>query len=100
MNTLKIRSMELGSGVLKTIVPIVAQTRTAILEKAAEITKLPADLVEWRADFYDDLFNIPTLLDTLKDLRHTLASTPLHFTIRTKPEGGEVAPSTLKSILL
>ena len=93
MNTLKIRSMELGAGVPKTIVPIVAQTRTAILEKAAEITKLPADLVEWRADFYDDLFNISALLETLKELRHTLDSTPILFTIRTKPEGGEVAPS-------
>ena len=93
MNTLKIRSIELGAGVPKTIVPIVAKTRGAILEKAAEITKLPADLVEWRADFYDDLFNIPVLLETLSELRRTLGNTPILFTIRTKPEGGEVAPS-------
>ena len=93
MNTLKIRSTELGAGVPKTIVPIVAKTRGAILEKAAEITKLPADLVEWRADFYDDLFNTPVLLETLSELRRTLGNTPILFTIRTKPEGGEVAPS-------
>ncbi len=93
MKTIKVRNVELGAGVPKTIVPIVAKTRAAILEKAAEITKLPADLVEWRADFYEDLFKIPELLETLKAMRKTLGETPILFTIRTKPEGGEVAPS-------
>lgn len=92
-NTVRIHNVELGAGVPKTIVPIVEKTREAILEKAAEITKLPADLVEWRADFYDDLFNIPKLLETAKALRNTLGEIPILFTIRTKPEGGEVAPS-------
>ncbi len=93
MNTLKVRNIELGAGVPKTIVPIVAKTRQAILDKAAEITRLPADLIEWRADFYEDLFNIPTLLETLHEMRKTLGQTPILFTIRTKPEGGEIAPS-------
>ncbi|MBQ3448145.1 MAG: type I 3-dehydroquinate dehydratase [Synergistaceae bacterium] len=93
MRTVKARGVELGSGVPKTIVPIVAKTREAILEKAAEITKLPADLVEWRADFYEELFNTPVMLETLKALHSALGDTPILFTIRTKPEGGEVAPS-------
>ncbi len=93
MKTLKIRGVELGAGVPKTIVPIVAKTKADILAKAEEITKLPADLVEWRADFYTDLLNTPVLLETLKELRKVLGSTPILFTIRTKPEGGEIAPS-------
>ncbi|MBQ3446174.1 MAG: type I 3-dehydroquinate dehydratase [Synergistaceae bacterium] len=92
MKTLNVRNVELGAGVPKTIVPIVAKTKADILTKAAEITKLPADLVEWRADFYADLMNTPALLETLKALRGTLGSTPILFTIRTKPEGGEIAP--------
>ena len=92
MKTVVVRAVELGAGVPKTIVPIVAKTKAAILEKAAEITTLPVDLVEWRADFYEDLFNTPALLETLKALRSALSSKPLLFTIRTKPEGGEVAP--------
>lgn len=92
MKTIKVRNVELGAGVPKTIVPIVAKTREAILEKAAEITKLPADLVEWRADFYEDLFNIPEMLGTLKALRKALGNIPILFTIRTRPEGGEVSP--------
>ncbi len=93
MKTVNVRGVELGAGVPKTIVPIVAKTREAIIEKAKEITTLPADLVEWRADFYDDLFDTPKLLETLKELRRTLGNIPVLFTIRTKPEGGEVAPS-------
>ena len=93
MKSLKIRDVELGAGVPKTIVPIVAKTKADIIAKAKEITSLPADLVEWRADFYEGLFNTPELLDTLKALRSALGNKPLLFTIRTKPEGGEVAPS-------
>ena len=85
MKTINVRNVVLGAGVPKTIVPIVAKTKAAILEKAEEITRLPADLVEWRVDFYDDLFNTSVLLDTLKALRTVLGSTPLLFTIRTKP---------------
>ena len=93
MKTVKVRGVELGVGVPKIIVPIVAKERKTIIEKAKEITELPADLVEWRADFYQDLFNTPELLYTLKELRGTLGNTPILFTIRTKPEGGETAPS-------
>ena len=93
MPSLKIRNVELGAGVPKTIVPIVAKTRDAIIEKAKEINSLPVDLVEWRADFYEDLLNDGALLGTLKALRETLCNTPILFTIRTKPEGGEIAPS-------
>ncbi|MBQ2615374.1 MAG: type I 3-dehydroquinate dehydratase, partial [Synergistaceae bacterium] len=69
MKTLNVRGVELGAGVPKTIVPIVAKTKADILAKAKEITQLPADLVEWRADFYEDLFHTPKLLETLKELR-------------------------------
>lgn len=93
MRTITIRGVELGAGVPKTIVPIVAKTKADVLAKADEITRLPVDLVEWRADFYEDLFNTARLLDTLKELRGVLKDTPILFTIRTKPEGGEVAPT-------
>jgi 3-dehydroquinate dehydratase-1 len=90
MRTVKVRGVELGAGVPKTIVPIVARTREAILDKAREICGLPADLVEWRADFYENLLDEGKLLDTLKALRGALGDMPLLFTVRTKPEGGEV----------
>ena len=91
MRTVKVRGVKLGAGIPKTIVPIVAGTREAILKKAEEITSLPADLVEWRADFYDGLLDREKLLGTLSALRKALGEIPILFTIRTKPEGGEIA---------
>ncbi len=90
MKSLTVRNVEIGAGVPKTIVPIVAKTRDGIIDKAREITTFPADCVEWRADFYEDLQKPEALAATLKDLRKTLGNIPLLFTIRTKPEGGEI----------
>ena len=50
---IQIRSVEIGSGVPKIIVPIVGKTQEAILAKAAEIAGMPIHMVEWRADFYE-----------------------------------------------
>ena len=46
MKTINVRNVVLGAGVPKTIVPIVVKTKAVILEKAEEITRLPADLIE------------------------------------------------------
>ena len=45
--------------------------------------------VEWRVDFYDDVFDTEKTLATLKKLRCALGTLPLLFTFRTKKEGGE-----------
>lgn len=89
MKTVMLRNIEIGAGAPKVIVPIVAQTRKAILAKAEELTKVPLHVVEWRVDFYEDVFDIPKVLETLKELRAVLGETPILFTFRTKKEGGE-----------
>jgi len=86
---IQIRSVEIGSGVPKIIVPIVGKTQEAILAKAAEIAGMPIHMVEWRADFYDDVFDTEKSLATLRKLRGALGALPLLFTFRTKREGGE-----------
>lgn len=47
------------------------------------------DVVEWRADFYEDVFDLAKTVDTAKALRKALGETPILFTFRTKKEGGE-----------
>ena len=44
------------------------ETKTEIINKAKEINNIKVDVVEWRADFYEDVFGIEKVLDTLKDL--------------------------------
>lgn len=79
----------MGAGMPKVIVPIVAAGRAGIVEKAKEFKNHALDVVEWRVDFYEDVFDTEKVLETLKELRAALGETPILFTFRTKKEGGE-----------
>lgn len=89
MKTIQLRNVTIGSGVPKVIVPIVAVTSEAIISKAKELAQLPLDVVEWRVDFYEDVFHLDKVLETLRNLRTVLGEIPILFTFRTKQEGGE-----------
>lgn len=89
MNTVKLRGLEIGVGAPKVIVPIVEKTGDAIVAKGRELSSVPLHVVEWRVDFYDEVFDVGAVLATLKKLRAALGETPILFTFRTKKEGGE-----------
>ena len=91
MNTVTVRNVEIGAGMPKICVPIVGETREDILAEARAIRELPADLVEWRVDFLNNVSSLSllTVLTFLSELRNELGDTPLLFTFRTKREGGE-----------
>lgn len=91
MNTVKVRNTVIGEGMPKICVPIVGVTKEAILEEARAITKLPADVVEWRIDWFENVFEFDKLVDVLKDLREVLGDMPILMTFRTSKEGGEKA---------
>lgn len=93
MNIVRIRNLEIGTGVPKICVPIVGKTADEIIQAAKEIRKYPIDLVEWRADWYEKLSDAENLRQMLLDLRAGLGELPLLFTIRTKDEGGEAVVS-------
>ena len=90
-NPVTIRNVTIGEGRPKICVPITGQTRSEILEEAGGFSSIPADLAEWRADWYEDVFDTERLLDTAEALRKALGELPLLFTFRTKTEGGEKA---------
>ncbi|MBB6215009.1 3-dehydroquinate dehydratase-1 [Anaerosolibacter carboniphilus] len=85
----EVRGVRIGEGRPKIIVPIVGKDKKAILEKARSFEGLPIDVVEWRVDFYEDVFDISKVMDTLNELRMVLLEKPILFTFRTKNEGGE-----------
>ena len=91
MNAVKVRNTVIGEGMPKICVPIVGVTKEAILDEARAITKLPADVVEWRIDWFENVFDFDKLADVLKDLREVLGDMPLLMTFRTSKEGGEKA---------
>jgi 3-dehydroquinate dehydratase-1 len=86
---LEIKNLTIGEGMPKICVPITGITEDEILEQADRILESPFDLVEWRVDFYVDVFNTEKTLNVLQSLREKFADAPLLFTFRTENEGGK-----------
>lgn len=89
MNPVVVRGVQIGEGIPKICVPIVEKTSKEIIEIAKKIVDSPADLVEWRADWFEDIFDYEKTIKVLKTLREILGDIPLLFTLRTMKEGGE-----------
>lgn len=91
MHTVKVRNIEIGTGAPKIIVPIVGVTKDEILSAARSFEAIPIDVVEWRVDWFEGVFDFAKVEDVLKELRDILGDTPLLMTFRTSKEGGEKA---------
>ena len=89
MNTVKVRNIEIGAGIPKICVPIVGVTREEILAAAENIKSTKADVVEWRVDWYEDIFDFAKTEATMQALREVIGEMPILFTFRTSKEGGE-----------
>lgn len=89
MNFVKVRNLNIGEGTPKICVPIVDKTREEILATARDILNTPADMVEWRADWYESVLEMQKIVALSKELREILNDIPILFTFRTKAEGGE-----------
>ena len=88
-NVIEVRGVKIGEGIPKIIVPIVGVTKEEILAAAASFQEVRLDIVEWRVDWFEDVFDFAKVEDVMKDLRAALGSTPILFTFRTSKEGGE-----------
>ncbi len=86
---IKIRNVALGEGSPKICVPIVGKTQEEIEHEAHKIVSLPADIVEWRVDWFESSKEIKRVLACAASLRNILGEIPILFTIRTSDEGGE-----------
>ena len=91
MNTVKVRNIEIGAGIPKICVPIVGVTKEEIITEAKTFDSIPVVVVEWRVDWFENVFEFDKVEDVLKDLREALGDTPILFTFRTSKEGGEKA---------
>ena len=89
MSCVNVRGCPIGEGRPKTILPIVEGTEAAILEKAVQFSTLPADCVEWRADWFQDCRDPAAVARCLQKLRVALGSKLLLVTFRTQAEVGQ-----------
>lgn len=93
MNTVKVRNIEIGAGAPKIIIPIVGVTKEEILDAARSFASVTYDVVEWRVDWFEGIFDFAKVEEVLKELREILGDKPLLMTFRTSKEGGEKAIS-------
>ena len=112
MGEITIRGITLGDGVPKICVPIIGRTDEEVLAqseaiareaerlKEAGIRKAPCvDIVEFRADYYDNICNQTILTELLQKLREQHPDRLLLFTFRTEEEGGELRHDRAGSML-
>ncbi|MGM9537097.1 MAG: type I 3-dehydroquinate dehydratase [Candidatus Onthomonas sp.] len=89
MEPVIVRGLSIGTGRPKIIVPVLGETLEQLLAEAEQVKSVPADLAEWRLDWYDGVENTDELLEAAKSLRETLGELPILATFRTAKEGGQ-----------
>ena len=82
---LRVRGVEYGGPKPLFCVPLAAANLEDLLRQARIAHDLAPDLVEWRADFYQDLDRI---IESLQQVRTILVNEPVIFTLRIREEGG------------
>ena len=82
MNTVKVRDIEIGAGAPKIIVPIVGVTKKDIIDEAKTFDSIPVDVVEWRVDWFEHVFEFDKVEEVLKELREALGNIPILMTFR------------------
>lgn len=102
MKVVNVKDVAIGQGMTKICVPIVAATDYDVDYQIRLINKSRTDIVEFRADCYENCLDEDALMAVLKKIHEKLEKYPIIFTFRTKSEGGEkeAAISQYENILM
>ena len=87
----KVRSVEFGAGMPKICVPVVGRSAEEILQQAKQALEKGPDMLEMRADWFEEAEDTSQMLHILKRLRDQIGDTVLLFTFRSSREGGQRA---------
>lgn len=100
MKTLKIRNLELGAGIPAICIPNTGKTKEEIITLTRKYKNMHMDLMEWRADWFEEVEETDKVKEVLTEIRQILGDIPLIFTFRTEKEGGVHTMSTESYIAL
>ena len=84
MRQVVVNDLVFGNGRMKICVPVCEKTTEAVLDAVKEVKTTPADLIEWRIDYFDE-----DMFAAAPEIFKTAAPLPVLCTFRTKAEGGE-----------
>lgn len=89
IETIRIRGIEIGAGMPKICVPVMAGTKGEILEGVRSAAAQKPDCIELRIDGYENIEDSEQILQMLKDIRNIAGGNLLLFTFRSRAEGGK-----------
>ena len=92
--TIQIKNVTIGEGIPKICVPVIGRTREEILTQTEAAVAQKPDLLEWRADFFEECMEETAVSETMEMVKERLGEIPLIFTFRTAREGGNRQIST------
>ena len=70
-------------------VPIIETTRESILSRTRDLVESGVEMLEWRADFYEELSDMEKVKSLLEAMRDLTKDTVLLVTIRSVSQGGK-----------
>lgn len=88
-STVKVRNLVIGSGHPKVCVPIMGRTIQELVSDATAALKKKPDMIEWRADYFEDVRKSESVKEAAGKIRAVLGEIPVIFTVRTQREGGK-----------
>lgn len=81
--------MSIGGAKPLTCLPLIGKLRGELIGQAKQLKILAPDLLEWRADYFEQVEDIDACLFSLRELRKEIGKIPLIFTLRSSLEGGQ-----------
>lgn len=87
--TININNTTIGLGKPKICVPIVGRCNEEIINQIRSLKGKSYDMIEWRMDYYEDVFDVDKVKTIVKAIRREIQGTILLCSFRTKSEGGE-----------
>ncbi|MDE6433296.1 MAG: type I 3-dehydroquinate dehydratase [Lachnospiraceae bacterium] len=89
IETIRIRGIEIGAGMPKICVPVIAKTAEDVIENIRNIAAKKPDCIELRIDWFEHVTDWNEILSLLQRIRMIIGDIVLLFTFRSKREGGE-----------
>lgn len=74
--------------------PLVETTREAIAQELAAVLAKQPDIIEWRADFFEQVADTGEVVAVAAQIKEAAGNIPVIFTIRSQREGGQPIPLT------
>ena len=83
-----VKGKRIGTGRPLVCVPVMEQTREAIVAEVQRLVQLHVDMVEWRVDAFAGIESLNAIREVLADLAPLVEHTILVYTFRSKQQGG------------